>query len=200
MISLSVKTDFKGIQQSLNRLSADLQKRVVPAALNKVAAKAKTEMKRQITSEYNLKSADVNDRLRVIKAGRALNQWVAVLDPFASRKRGRSLNMIHFLENKTTLADAKKRRAAGTRNQLHFKIKRVGGKKLVEGAFIGNKGRTVFVRTTGDRLPIKPLSTIDVPQMFNTKRIQSKVLARITSEMQVEFDRAIQAALSGALR
>lgn len=200
MISLSIKTDFKDVQKSLDRLSLDLQKRVVPAALNKVAAKAKTEMKQQITGEYNLKSAEVNERLRVIKAGRALNQWLAVLDPFASRKRGRSLNMIHFLENKTTLAEAKRRKAGGTVNQLHFKIKRVGGKKLVEGAFIGNKGRTVFVRTSGDRLPIKALSTIDVPQMFNTKRIQGKVLARIEKELQVEFDRAISAALSGALR
>lgn len=200
MISLSIKTDFKDVQRSLDRLSLDLQKRVVPAALNKVAAKAKTEMKQQITGEYNLKSAEVNERLRVIKAGRSLNQWLAVLDPFASRKRGRSLNMIHFLENKTTLAEAKRRRAGGTVNQLHFKIKRVGGKKLVEGAFIGNKGRTVFVRTSGDRLPIKALSTIDVPQMFNTKRIQSKVLARIEKELQVEFDRAIAAALSGAMR
>ena len=200
MVSLSVKTDFKDVQKSLDRLSTDLQKRVVPAALNKVAAKAKTEMKQQITSEYNLKSAEVNERLRVIKAGRSLNQWLAVLDPFASRKRGRSLNMIHFLENKTTLAEAKRRKAGGTVNQLHFKIKRVGGKKLVEGAFIGNKGRTVFVRTSGDRLPIKALSTIDVPQMFNTKRIQSKVLARIEKELQVEFDRAISAALSGAMR
>lgn len=200
MISLSIKTDFKDVQKSLDRLSLDLQKRVVPAALNKVAAKAKTEMKQQITGEYNLKSAEVNERLRVIKAGRALNQWLAVLDPFASRKRGRSLNMIHFLENKTTLAEAKRRKAGGTVNQLHFKIKRVGGKKLVEGAFIGNKGRTVFVRTSGDRLPIKALSTIDVPQMFNTKRIQGKVLARIEKELQVEFDRAIAAALSGAIR
>lgn len=200
MISLSIKTDFKDVQKSLDRLSLDFQKRVVPAALNKVAAKAKTEMKQQITGEYNLKSAEVNERLRVIKAGRALNQWLAVLDPFASRKRGRSLNMIHFLENKTTLAEAKRRKAGGTVNQLHFKIKRVGGKKLVEGAFIGNKGRTVFVRTSGDRLPIKALSTIDVPQMFNTKRIQSKVLARIEKELQVEFDRAIAAALSGAIR
>lgn len=200
MISISIKTDFKDVQKSLDRLSLDLQKRVVPAALNKVAAKAKTEMKQQITGEYNLKSAEVNERLRVIKAGRALNQWLAVLDPFASRKRGRSLNMIHFLENKTTLAEAKRRKAGGTVNQLHFKIKRVGGKKLVEGAFIGNKGRTVFVRTSGDRLPIKALSTIDVPQMFNTKRIQGKVLARIEKELQVEFDRAISAALSGAMR
>lgn len=200
MISLSIKADFKDVQRSLDKLSLDLQKRVVPAALNKVVAKAKTEMKQQITGEFNLKSAEVNERLRVIKAGRSLNKWLAVLDPFASRKRGRSLNMIHFLENKTTLAEAKSRRAGGTVNQLHFKIKRVGGKKLVEGAFIGNKGRTIFVRTSGDRLPLKALSTIDVPQMFNTKRIQSKVLARIEKEIQVEFDRAIAAALSGAIR
>ncbi|MGB2832973.1 MAG: phage tail protein [Methylotenera sp.] len=200
MISLSIKTDFKNVQQSLDRLSTDLQKRVVPAALNKVIAKAKTEMKQQITSEFNLKSSEVADRLRIIKAGRELAKWVAVLDPFASKKRGRSLNVIHFLENKTTLSQAKKRGKAGTLNQLHFQIKRVGGQKLISGAFIGKKGRTVFVRTSGDRLPIKALSTIDVPQMFKTKRIQSKVLARIEKEMQVEFDRAIAAALSGAMR
>lgn len=199
MITVSLKADFKNVQQSLDRLSSDLQKRVVPAALNKVAAKAKTEMKQQIASEYNLKSATVADRLRVIKAGRELSKWVAVLDPFAS-KRGRSLNLINFLENKTTLAKAKKRAKAGTLNQLHFQIKRVGGQKIVSGAFIGNAGRTVFVRTTGDRLPIKPLSTIDVPQMFNTKRIQAAVVKRIEAEMQVEFTRAINAAVTGAMK
>ena len=213
MISLSIKTDFKNVQQSLDRLSTDLQKRVVPAALNKVIAKAKTEMKQQITSEFNLKSSEVADRLRIIKAGRELAKWVAVLDPFASKKRGRSLNVIHFLENKTTLAEAKRRMAGGTGNQLHFKIKRVGGKKIIDGAFIGNKGRTVFARVHGTTMAsrsrysgtkhaeqLKALSTIDVPSMFNTKRIQSKVLARIEKELQVEFDRAIAAALSGAIR
>ena len=200
MVQLSIKSDFKNVQRSLNALSDDLQKRVVPAALNKVIAKAKTEMKQQISSEFNLKSAEVADRLRVIKAGRALNQWVAVLDPFASRKRGRSLNVIHFLENKVTLANAKRRAKAGTLNQLHFQIKRVGEKKIIDGAFIGNKGRTVFVRSTGARLPIKPLTTIDVPQMFNTKRIQKAVISRIESEMQVEFTRAINAATTGAMK
>lgn len=200
MVQLSIKADFKNVQRSLNALSDDLQKRVVPAALNKVIAKAKTEMKQQIASEFNLKSAEVADRLRVIKAGRALNQWSAVLDPFASRKRGRSLNVIRFLENKVTLANAKRRAKAGTLNQLHFQIKRVGEKKIIDGAFIGNKGRTVFVRSTGARLPIKPLTTIDVPQMFNTKRIQKAVISRIESEMQVEFTRAINAAVTGAMK
>lgn len=200
MIKVTLKADFKAVQKSLDNLSTDLQKRVIPAALNKVIAKAKTEMKQQITSEYNLKSSEVADRLRVIKAGRELSKWVAVLDPFASKKRGRSLNVIRFLENKTTLAKARKRSKEGTLNQLHFQIKRVGGQKLIAGAFIGNNGRTVFVRSTGDRLPIKAVTTIDVPQMFNTKHIQSAVLKRIQAEMQAEFMRAINAAVSGAMR
>ena len=96
-----------------------------------------------------------------------------------------------------TLAEGRRRNKAGTQNQLRFQIKKVGGKKIISGAFIGNKGRTVFIRETGDRLPIKALSTIDVPQMFNTRRIKKRVIKRIEKELPIEFDRAINAVLKG---
>lgn len=199
-VQISIKADFAPIVKKLDRLSDDLQRKVVPAALNKVAAKAKTEMTRAITSEYNIKSSEVRERLRTIRASRKLEQWVAVLDPYAIRKRSRSLNMIRFVENKVTMAEGRRRKKAGTQDQLRFQIKRVGGKKIITGAFIGNKGRTVFVREGKDRLPIKALSTIDIPQMFNARRIRSRVEARISRELPVEFDRAINAALNGVFR
>lgn len=200
MIQLSIKTDFKDVQRKLAALDAEVQKRVVPAALNKVVSKARTEMTRQITSEFNIKAADVRDRLRLIRAKRDMSKWYATLDPFASSRRGRSLNLIRFVERSVTLAEGRRRQKSGTANQLRFQIKKNGAKQVITGAFIANKGRTVFVRTGDKRLPIKALSTIDVPQMFNTKRVASAVVDRIRREMAVEFDRAIAQAVRGAFR
>lgn len=197
---ISIKHDFKDVAKQLGALQKNIQSKVVPAALNKVAAKAKVEMTRAITSEFNIKADQVRARLRVIRAGRKLEQWAAALDPFASSRRGRSLNLIRFMENKVSIADAKKRRKDGSINDLRFQIKKVGSKKIIKGAFIGNKGRTVFIRETGDRLPIKALSTIDVPQMFNTRRINNRVVEKIRIELPIEFERAINAALNGYLR
>ncbi len=200
MVTISIKTDFADVDRKIKALSNDLQKRVVPAALNKVIAKANTEMTRQISREFNISSAEVRSRLRIIRAKRDFAKFTAVLDPFAKNRRGRSLNLIRFLEKSVTLAEGKRRKRDQSQNQLRFQIKRGQGKKTIAGAFIGNKGRTVFVREGRERLPIKALSTIDVPQMFNTRRIQKVVLARIDKEMVIEFDRAIKAAVAGNIR
>ena len=54
--------------------------------------------------------------------------------------------------------------------------------------------RTAF-REGKARLPIKPLSTIDVPQMFAARKSIDRVLRVIERELPVEFDRAIKLAL-----
>ena len=60
---------------------------------------------------------------------------------------------------------------------------------MIRGAFIGNKGRTVFIRTTDKRLPIQALQTIDVGQMFNQKRINARVVAAINTKFPELFAR-----------
>jgi hypothetical protein len=200
MAIINIKTNFKDVQKSLDKLNSNLQQKVVPAALNKVVAKANTTMIREITAEFNIKSNEVRSNLRVIRAQRDFSKWYAKLDPFAKNKKGRGLNLIRFTENKVSLAEGRRRAKSGTQQDLRFQIKRGAGKKTIKGAFIGNKGRTVFARTGKERLPIKALTTIDVPQMFNTRRINKKVIARINSEMSVEFDRAIKAALLGTFK
>ena len=49
----------------------------------------------------------------------------------------------------------------------------------IPGAFLINGGKTVMIREGKSRLPIKALQTIDVAQMFNTKRINAKVVQLI---------------------
>jgi hypothetical protein len=197
MVTISIRHDFTAVQKKLDGLSNDLQKRVIPTALNKIIAKGRTEMTRAISSEFKISQSEVRARLRLIRAKKDFAKWAAVLDPFASERRGRSLNLIHFVEKYVSLTEGRRRKKNKTLAQLRFQIKRTGGKKVIDGAFIGNKGRTVFVREGANRLPIKALSTIDVPQMFNTRRIQSRVIARINAEMEIEFDRAIKSAIGG---
>jgi hypothetical protein len=208
MVTLSIKTDFKDVQTQLNKVQRALQGKVVSAALNKVAAKAKTQMTREIASEFNIKQSEISARLRIVRAKRDLKNWYAILDPFASgrkfARKGSTLNLIRFVEKSVTLAEGKRRGKAGTKNQLHFQIKKTGGKVRLRGAFIAtNKltgGTAVFARTGNSRYPIQAKQTIDIPQMFNTRRINARVVARIRQELPIEFERAIRAALSGNIR
>lgn len=208
MVTMTIKTDFKSVQTNLNKLRSDLQGKVVSAALNKVAAKAKSQMAREISSEFNIRLKEVSERLRIIRAKRDLKNWVVVLEPFATGRlraaRGSTLNLIRFVEKKVTLAEGKRRGKAGTQNQLRFQIKRYGGKVRLHGAFIATNKRTggtaVFRRVGKDRYPIQASQTIDIPSMFNTRRINARVVARIQQELPVEFARAINAAINGNIR
>lgn len=194
-----IRVDIRGadgVRKELSRIQRDLREKALGPALNKVGQKARTEMVRAITSEFAIKAGDVRPRMSLSRATRG--NLVVVLDPYASRRRGRSLNLIRFLEKKVSLAEGRRRAKAGTRNQLHFQIKRTGGMKQIPGAFIGNKGRTVFKRVGKERLPIQALSTIDVPQMFSTRRIMTRVLTRIRKEMGIEVERAVAQVLRSA--
>lgn len=205
MVTISIKTDFTEINRKINRLSNDLQKKVVPAALNKVIAKANTSMIKEITSEFNLKSSEVRANLKVIRASSKFNKFFAVLSASTFGSKGRGLNLIRFVKNKPKV---------GSKKQLSFQIKKRGGKKSISGAFIANAGRTVFIRVPGQYMKnrvnikgdskhaeaIKGLTTVDIPGMFNTKRINEKVINRITNELPIEFDRAIKAAIAGSFR
>lgn len=187
MIKIDVRSTLGQQAESLRRMSRDLQDKAVAMALNKATAKGKTEMTRAITSEFNIKAGDVRPQLHVRKASAKGRKLVSQLQAFASgSKKGRSLNLIHFL--------AKQKKSS---SELGFKIKKRGGAKQIKGAFIGNKGRTIFIREGKERTPIKALQTIDVPQMFNTKRINERVVRRIEKEFGVEFDRAVRLLLGG---
>jgi hypothetical protein len=193
-MQINVRVDISRAKRKLAQAQKAVIDKATVSAINKTIAKARTEMVRAVTSEFKISAVDVRGRLRVSRATR--NTLTAALDPFAGSRRGRSMNVIRFMEKKVTLAQARKRAKMGTLNQLHFEIKRRGGKKIIAGAFIGNRGRTVFIRKGKERLPIKAVSTIGVPSMFNTRRINTRVAARIRTEFKVELERAIRFHLS----
>ena len=196
------KIDVRGfdeVKRMLDKLPGELRDKAIGPAINKVADKARAEINRAIPQEFAVKASEVRNAIEIRKARK--DKLEAVISIFgSSRKLGRSLNMIHFLSAVQATGQAFKVRGkkltkadrAAIQNQLGFLIKKGGGIKKIEGAFIGNKGRTVFMREGKGRLPIKPVQVIGFSQMFNSKRISSRVMQKINDELPVEVDRAIK--------
>jgi hypothetical protein len=202
-VSINVR-GVAAVKKALAQLPINLRDKALAPALNKVAAKARTETIRAITSEYAIGREDVVNALSTRPARvKVTGQVSATLTIYGNaRRRGRSFNAIRFLEKSITLAEARRRRKAGALSVegrggralpiLGFKFKRGGGIKRIKGAFIGNNGRTVFARTGSARTPIEPVQLIGVSQMFNARKVKSRVLERIQKELPIEVERAVR--------
>lgn len=179
-------------------------------AINKTAGKARVEMARQVSNYFNVKYNEAGGGLLITKASFEYNIISASLYPTslmsAMYHKSRAMNVIHFLEKKTSGADAKRRRKAGTLDELFFKFKKRGGSVNIKATgnkskpFIGNHGRTVF-RRNGDKAvrsskeAIESVQVIDLKQMFNMKTINEAVLKKAQSDLLVETQRAVDQVL-----
>ena len=203
MITVKV-TNTDQVTSALRAIPADMRDKALGPALNKVAQKASAEVTRAITDEYAVKANEVRNAVQVRKA--TSRRLEARIDIFGSAKRrGRSLNLIHFLAAYQAAGRAFKTRGSkgsqkdlkALAGQLGFLIRKAGGLKKIDGAFVGNKGRTVFRRTGKERLPIEPLQVIGFSQMFSSRRISQRVMAKIDADLPIEVDRAIARLLGG---
>ena len=196
-----------GVRRELKRIGDEIgQGKATAAAINKVAAKAQVEIRRAVVERYQISADQVRGSLGLRRATNKRGGRVeAVIDVFGSpTKKGRSMNMIRFLAALQAAGAAQKTRGArGTKKslaalgkQIGFAIKRGGGLKTIQGAFIGNKGRTVFQRTGDARLPIKPVQVIGVSQMFSERGIRARVLAKINDDLVIEMKRAVDMILA----
>ena len=220
MISVQVK-GLDGVKAKLKRLSTELQQgKAMQAAINKTATKAQAEINRAIREEYAVNASDVRNSISI--SGAKAGRLQARIDIFGSTKRrGRSLNLIHFLAayQARGVGAVKTRAGRGIRKkdlaaigkQLGFKIKHGGGLKQIAGVFVGNKGRTVFVRDNGTTMDtrsryagtkhgeqIRPVQVIGYSQMFSSRKIHARVMAKISADFPVELDRAIKMILERA--
>lgn len=201
MIKIDVRGDFG--KSMLDRVQRDLRPKVIQPALNKMADKVKADLARAIPAEFNVKAAEVRSAVDIRRARSGSLEAVVTIFGSAS-KRGRSMNLIHFLAAvqatgraiKVRGAKGKKSELTALQKQLGFLIKKGGGLKKIEGAFLGNKGRTIFMRVGNDRLPIKPVQVIGFSQMFKSRKIERRILDTIGREMPIEIDRAIKMVLA----
>lgn len=181
-MKISIQTNFPQVAAQLARLQADIAGNVLARSLNAVMAQASTAMSREIRSEFNLSADYVRQRLRIKRAFARGGQFSLSAELIGGGGKRRSANVIQFM------------RGTGKRG-VKVVIKK-GRAKEIAGAFVGNKGRTVFRRLGASRLPIEPVRTIDVAQMFNTRRINARVLQTIDARFPIIVERELRFALS----
>lgn len=196
--SIRIELDgIRSVEQQLQRLQGPELSRALFQALNKVGAKTQTQADRAIRERFNIGRDQVRGSFVFVRARHNGHVPEAVLRIFGSpTKRGRSMNVVRFMERRVTLAEARRRVRKGTQRQLRFKIlRRGGGLKTIDGAFLGNQGRTVFRRVGSARLPIEPVQVVGVSQMFNTRVIRERVIGTLRKEYEVEVRRAVDLAI-----
>jgi len=179
---IDIRSNFPQVADALARVQDDLASKVLARTMNVVMAQASTQMGREIRSQFNLPAAYVRDRLRIKRAFARAGQFSLSAELVGGDGKRRSANVIRFTKG------------VGSRGVKVVISK--GKAKEIAGAFIGNKGRTVFRRTSSQRLPIEPVRTIDVAQMFTTRRINDKVVQVIEQRFPVVFERELRFALS----
>lgn len=196
-MKLDVRIDTSGAERMLRQLQGEVRDTAMARTLSRVVDQGRTAMRREISREFNLSQSQVAEKLNVRKPRRDSGGVYVLRAELYSRGRngGRSLNLIRFMEKQVSLAEGRRRTKAGTHG-VYVKIKRTGSFKLVKGAFIGNKGRTVFRRVGKERLPIEALQTIDVPQMFNTRRVNQVVRTRMQEQLVVVAGQQLRYAIA----
>lgn len=177
MVTLNISTNFEARIRALDQLREDIRQKALASALNKTVAQGKTAMARGIADEYNITVTAVKEKLytRNARASQGKYGMFAVLGA-ETRGGKRSVNLIRF--------QAKQTKKGLTAKQLKTK----GQTLITRKGFIGNDGRTVFRRLGKARLPIAPIQGLDVSQMFNTKRVNAKVVAF----MKAKFPEVLQ--------
>lgn len=185
-MQITVSTNFPQIQKRLNQLQDEIATKATVRGVNRTVEIGQTQMRRTIGREFNLPAAKIREKLFLKRASFKGGRFnvEAVLESRDPRGKRRSINVINFAARQT---------AAG----VSVKIKRGGARQTIKGAFIGNKGRTVFERTSQakankKRLPIRPVQAIDVPQMFNSRRVKDAVVRVIRQRFPEVMAREIQ--------
>lgn len=197
MPRISIETNFPDVARRLEALRREVADKVTVRTLNAVTRLARTDMQREITREFAVQASFVRPMLAVKLASRRAGvvNLEAVLSAASKSRQRRGTNIIAFS-------------ARQTRKGVTVKVKRTGPRKLLRDAFIGNKGRTVFVRVPGTTMAsrakyrnkhgekIKPVTTLDVAQMFNTRRLNAAVRRNIEQRFREVFDRELRFAVS----
>jgi hypothetical protein len=195
MITINIKADFDATIRRLKAQGKAVEQAQV-SALNKAAAQSRTQMQRAITSTYNLSAGFVKERLSVRRAFK--NGALAFSADLLGSDRKQSMNLIHFAASRLSGKEKAAWRKQTAKNgrlygpQIPFIIKRGGGRVYVKGAFVGNDGRTVFMREGKSRLPIKAVQTIGVKGMFRSRKNTGEVQSWIQDNFTRIFERELK--------
>lgn len=132
---IDISSNIEKLTKNLNTFQRKVIPQAISSSLNKTGRTLFKEIKRDIAKDTGLKQKEIAERMSLQKSNRN-NLNVSI------RMRGRWFNLIRFKARQL---------------KRGVKTKAWGEWTLNKGAFIANKGRTVFARISKARLPIKAL-------------------------------------------
>lgn len=183
-VQISISSTLPRVMDQMRRLPAQVAAPAMRRALDRTMVTARKDMTDAIYGEFNLRKGEIRAKLNVSKPRVSKGGLEIEARLFASGRR--AMNLVRFV-----VGDRTRNRKRG---QIGIKIKRGGPRKTIPGAFLAptrgkGTGRFLARRIGKDRLPIEALQTIDVPQMFNTRRLNARVVKKIEAVLADRFDR-----------
>lgn len=140
--------EIKGLKELTDALDPKRYKKVVTRVLNKLGSQSKTAISREVRNTYNIKK----DRLDAgFYMRRATWENLAVLLRYSGKTPG-----LQRFDARTT------------NRGVTVRVLKIGGRKVVKGAFMPGKIIGIYKRVGKERFPIKRLYGPDIPGMVNT--------------------------------
>lgn len=193
LMSVSVRNDLKRAVVEMQHLRDDVANKAAFRALNRALDKVATETGREIRKVYNVRQRAITSALRKRRANR--NSLTARL-----LVEGVRLGLVEFAARAVNPWNVRGRGRRKRGGGVSVQVKVQGGRKLVASAFLaaatannaqggGSAGmRQVWSRMGAERLPIKTLRSLSVPQAF----ANDAVLRALQVFAKETFDKNLQ--------
>lgn len=165
-MKIDIKADVAAARRQLYSWQHNVIPKATAAALNRTGDHANTLTVRDLAEITGLKQKDVRAAMRRVRA-----KWGNLEYRLAAI--GRALNLIRFAARQT-----KKGVTASAWGKPRF---------LYKHTFIANQGRTVFVRESKARLPIKAVHGPSLPREFGRAQFMNNLKAAVTLKWRTEF-------------
>ena len=175
-LNISVKHDMKRLAKTLDRTQRKQMPKVMTQALNKTVAKVNTEVRKDISKATGIAQNKISPHLDVRKA-----TWNRLIASVSTSKR--TFNLIRFA---SAAAIKNYRKGSGLKAKAWAKKARA-----FPGVFVGNKGRTAFVRSGSGR-KIKAAYGPSIPRAMVSDTVAKHMRKTIKERFPINFAQAVK--------
>ena len=167
------------LKKSLTRVERRVFPKAINAGLNKTVGSVRSTAVKAMAKETALKQKDVRGNIKMRRAGKH-RQGRAMLEA-----RGRPLNLIRFMTQSQIRSWMNSRRRP-------LRAKPWGKKRVYRRhVFIGNLGRTVFLRQGPGRRDIRGMWGPSIARELIRKAVLAAIDKRFDERWPIEIDRAL---------
>lgn len=185
-LTIRIDDDLAALRRDLTRAARKAMPTATSQALNRTGASMRKVAVKAMSKHTGIPQKDIRSRITLHKATRA-SLTVRI------EATGRPLNVIRFMDRRTVSSWLS--RAPSKRRVITAKpwgIKRTYSRRV----FIGNQGRTLFIREGGTRMTVRGLAGPSIGRELVRDEVRDQVMA----QFRLRWPRDFEAAMNNQLR